>query len=107
MYIGRVGCNPVGETEWPEGTHLILLVRQIDPTYTQTRFQRTALDQPFLFVITGVRYNRVNLCAKITNLPLKSVRYNRVFVNNRVRYNRVRYNRVRYNRVSLYSDYDF
>ncbi len=38
---------------------------------------------------TGVRYNQVNLCTKITNLTRKSVRYNRVFVNNRVRYNRV------------------
>jgi hypothetical protein len=36
-----------------------------------------------------VRYNRVKLCAKMTNLPLKSIRYNRVFVNNQVRYNRV------------------
>ncbi len=31
------------------------------------------------------RVNRVNLCAKMTNLTLKSVRNNRVFVNNRVR----------------------
>jgi hypothetical protein len=37
-----------------------------------------------LFVITGVRYNWVNLYTKITNLALKYVRYNRVFVNNRV-----------------------
>ncbi len=36
-----------------------------------------------------VRYNRVNLCTKMTNLPQKSVRYNQMFVNNRVRYNRV------------------
>ncbi len=36
-----------------------------------------------------VRYNRVNLCSKMTNLPKKSVRYNRVFVNNRVCYNRI------------------
>jgi hypothetical protein len=36
-----------------------------------------------------VRYNLIYLCAKITNLTLKSVRYNRVFINNRVRYNRV------------------
>ncbi len=35
------------------------------------------------------RYNRVNLCSKMTNLPSKFVRYNRVFINNRVRYNRV------------------
>jgi hypothetical protein len=40
-------------------------------------------------VITAVRNNRVNMCSKIANFPLKSVRYNRVFVNNRVRYNRV------------------
>jgi hypothetical protein len=39
-------------------------------------------NKPAIFV----RYNRVNLCTKITNLTLKSVRYNRVFVNNRVRY---------------------
>ncbi len=47
------------------------------------------------FVITGL------FCALKwpIYLTLKSVRYNRVFVNNRVRYNRVRYNRVRYNRV--------
>jgi hypothetical protein len=42
------------------------------------------------------------LCTNISNFPLKSVRYNRVFVNNRVRYNRVFVNnRVRYNRVLL------
>ncbi len=41
------------------------------------------------FVITGVRYNQVNLCYKKSNLNKKSVRYNRVFVNNRVRHNRV------------------
>ncbi len=35
-------------------------------------------DRPFLFVITGVRYNRANLCNKMTNLSLKSVCYNRV-----------------------------
>jgi hypothetical protein len=40
-------------------------------------------------VITGVRYNRVNFCTKMTNFAYKSVRYNRVYVNNRVRYNRV------------------
>jgi hypothetical protein len=40
-----------------------------------------------VLVITGARYNRVNLC--INNLTQNSVRYNRVFVNNRVRYNRV------------------
>ncbi len=33
---------------------------------------------------SGVRYNRVNLCSKMTNLPLKSARYNRVFVYNQV-----------------------
>ncbi len=48
-----------------------------------------ARDRPFWFVITGVRYNRVTLCTKMTNLPQKSVHYNRVFVKNRVRYNRV------------------
>jgi hypothetical protein len=36
-----------------------------------------------------VRFNWVNLCSKITNLPWKSVCYNRVFVTKRVRYNRV------------------
>ncbi len=36
-----------------------------------------------------IRYNRVNLCTKMTNLTSKTVRYNRVFVNNRVRYSRV------------------
>ncbi len=38
-----------------------------------------------------VRYNRVNLCTKMTNLALKSVRYNR----------------VRYNQVSLYLKIDY
>ncbi len=33
-----------------------------------------------------VRYNRVNLCTKMTNLTKKFVRYNRIFVKNRVRY---------------------
>ncbi len=37
----------------------------------------------------GVRYNRNSLCSKLTNLSQKSVRHNRVLVNNRVRYNRV------------------
>jgi hypothetical protein len=36
-----------------------------------------------------VRYNRVSLCSQLTNLPQKSVRYNRMVVNIRVRYNRV------------------
>jgi hypothetical protein len=48
--------------------------------YSQTRLKRTARDRTFLFVITGVRYNRVNLCTYMTNFALKSVRYNRVFV---------------------------
>jgi hypothetical protein len=48
--------------------------------YSETRLLRTTRDRPFLFVITGARFNRVNLCMKITNLALKSVRYNRVFV---------------------------
>ncbi len=46
-------------------------------------------EQAFLFVITGVRYKRVNLSTKMTNLTSDFVRYNRVFINNRVRYNRV------------------
>jgi hypothetical protein len=46
-------------------------------------------DRPILFVITGVRYNRVNLCTKMTNLTSKCVRYNRVFVNNRVCFNQL------------------
>jgi hypothetical protein len=65
--------------------------------YSQTRLKRTARDRPFLFVITGVRYCRVNLCTKMTTMSSKTVRYNRVFVNNR----------VRYNRVSLYTGYSF
>ncbi len=39
--------------------------------------------------VSKVRYNRVNLCSKMTNLPQKSVQNNQVFVNNRVCYNRV------------------
>ncbi len=35
------------------------------------------------------RYNRVNLCPKMTNLTLKPVGSNRVFVNNQIRHNRV------------------
>ncbi len=70
---------------------LVLLMpkNQIYLKYSQTRFQRTAWDRPFLFVITGVRYKRVDLCTKKTKLTSKTVRYNREFVNNRVRYNRV------------------
>ncbi len=34
-------------------------------------------------------YNRFNLCSKMTNWPLKFVRFDRVFVNNRVSYKRV------------------
>jgi hypothetical protein len=66
---------------------LILRVRNI---YIRSNLVITnARERSFLFVITGVRYNRVNLCYKMTKLPLKYVRYNRVFVNNRVCYNRV------------------
>jgi hypothetical protein len=36
-----------------------------------------------------VRYNRVDLCNKMTSSTSKTVRYNYVLVNNRVRYNRV------------------
>ncbi len=56
--------------------------------YSQTRLLRTTRDWPFLLVITGVRYNKVNLCTKMTNSTKKSVRYNRVLVNNRVCYNK-------------------
>jgi hypothetical protein len=35
---------------------------------SQIRLSRTARDRPFLFVITGVRFNRVKLCTKVTNL---------------------------------------
>ncbi len=41
---------------------------QILIKYSETRLYRTARDRPFLFVITGVRYIRVNLCIKITIL---------------------------------------
>ncbi len=40
--------------------------------------------RPFLFIKTGVCYNRVNLCTKVTNLAFKPLRHNREFVNNRV-----------------------
>jgi hypothetical protein len=36
--------------------------------------------RPAIFVC----YNRVSLCCKMTNLHFKSVRYNRVLINNRV-----------------------
>ncbi len=50
----------------------------------------TNSSEPDIFVrYNGVRYKRVNLCSKMTDLPIKSVRYNRVFVNNRVHFNRV------------------
>jgi hypothetical protein len=42
------------------------------------------------------RYNRVNFCTKMTNLTTKTVRYNRVFVNNRVHYNRPSFNVTEY-----------
>jgi hypothetical protein len=40
----------------------------------------TPRDRPFLFVITGIRYNRVNLFTKMANLNSKFIRYNQVFV---------------------------
>jgi hypothetical protein len=45
----------------------------------------TNSSEPAIFV----RYNRVKLCTKMTNLPLNSVRFNQVFVINRARYSRV------------------
>ncbi len=56
----------------------------------QSKSVITNCSGPAIFVrYNRVRYNRVNLSSKMTNMSLKSVRYNRVFVNNRVRYNRV------------------
>ncbi len=52
---------------------------QLHHTYSQTRLYRTAQDRLVLFFITGVRYNRISMCSKMTNLPKISVRYNRVF----------------------------
>jgi hypothetical protein len=57
--------------------------------YSQTRLQRLAQDRPFLFVISEVRYNRVNICTKMINSTSKTVHYNLVFVNNHVRYKQV------------------
>jgi hypothetical protein len=36
--------------------------------YSQTQEERTARNRTFLFAVTGVRYNLVNLCTKMTNL---------------------------------------
>ncbi len=36
-------------------------------TYSETWLQRTAWNRQLLFVIPGLRYNRVNFCTKITN----------------------------------------
>ncbi len=63
--------------------------RQKYMIYSKTRVQRIARNRPFLFVTTGVHYNWVYLCTKMTNLTPNSVRYNWVLVNNRVCYNRV------------------
>jgi hypothetical protein len=49
---------------------------------------RTARNRPFLNVITGVYYNRVTLCIKVPDLTSKTIRWNRIFVNNRICYNR-------------------
>ncbi len=70
-----------------------LLINILESAYpfAENTVKRTARELPFMFVITGVRYYRVNLC--MTNFSYKSVRYKRVFV----------YNRVRCNRVSLYA----
>ncbi len=51
--------------------------------YSQTQLWRTVQDWPFLFIITVVCYNLDNLCTKMTNLTLKTICYNRVFVINR------------------------
>ncbi len=51
----------------------------------QSNSVKTNSSGPAIFV----RYNRVILCIKMSNMTLKCVCYNRVFVNNRVRYNRV------------------
>ncbi len=42
-----------------------------------------------MFVISGVRYNRINICTKMINLTTKTVHNKRAFVNNQVRYNQV------------------
>ncbi len=39
--------------------------------YIQTQLKRTARDRPFLFVITGVRYNRVTLYSINDRFALK------------------------------------
>jgi len=36
--------------------------------YCQTRLKRTARDRLNLFIITGFRYNRADLCSKMTIL---------------------------------------
>ncbi len=41
------------------------------------KFNITARDWLFLFVITKVCFNQVDLCTKITNWTLKSIHYNR------------------------------
>ncbi len=69
--------------------------------HNRVRYKRVSLCIISIFIVQSnsviknssepaifVRYNQVNLCTKMTNLTLKCVRYNRVFVNNRVRYNR-------------------
>ncbi len=63
-------------------------------SYTVKLGYNEQLGTGHFFVMTEVRYNRVSLCTKITNLISKSVRYNRVFVNNRVCYNQAHYDRV-------------
>ncbi len=48
--------------------------------YSETRLKRTTRDRQNPFVITVIRYNRVNLCSKWTIGTEIFVRYNRVFV---------------------------
>ncbi len=54
--------------------HIAFISCKVKLTYNEL----TARDRLFLFVITRVGYNQVNLCSKMTHLFRKYVRFNRV-----------------------------
>ncbi len=72
-------------------TYLVILCRKYDHInglITCNNIKRLSLQSNSVIATIFVRYNRISLCTKLTNFTAKTVRYNRVFVNNRVHFNR-------------------
>jgi hypothetical protein len=72
-YLQIVQINLILLKTYSEGTvigrlMMTFLCEVVFWNYSQTRLQRTPRDRPFLFVITGVCYDRVDMFSKMTNL---------------------------------------